>query len=724
MKSKEILFFLVSAFFLFSFDCFSLPSFKPSKTTNIPTVLKADQVDGDSVNKTIRARGNVEVRKDTSVIYADEVIYHKNDKIIKAIGQVKVKNIEIGDMLSSDVSVKEDFSSGEFLDAKLFLHDGSYFLSKKVTKKNEDITILKKALYSFCPNPSIKPEKYPEINGGDDFAYIKTEETMIDNKNRVVKGKGGVFYLYNVPVFYLPYVKMPIPAKKRESGFLTPSYTKTTNFGVGVRVPYYFNIDENIDLTTTPQISFNGEQIIVQNKLRHNLKYGDYETNFEIANNEITSNDDRTITNRTNKELRWNLKTFGDFDFTTDYALDFNINAVSDKDYLRDYHFNYLPFSQSEIEFNHRKKRDYYAVKTVRLQELENASVKDGEVVALPIVDHHIESDPFFFKERLSLTSNLTTISREDGLQYRRLSSIPKVEVPFNLNGNLFKLAARVQGDFYWLEDNYKALAKDNDYKSTQNNFKPEASLKWSLPLIRKKKESTFLLEPMASIVSSSTRKNFRKVPNEDSNNAELTVNNLFINDRISGFDRNENGERFNYGVKTSLFNNYGEFGFTVGQAYRNNAGSQDVTIRGFADNDKSNIVGQFLYRNLHHFSLLYLFQLDQSDYQNDVNQVTASLNYDSFSVSSDYLLIRETIQNEQEREQLNLSTDFKFNNRWSGKVSFARDMVLGRTISRTFAISREGCCSNFTFSVVENNQSNLIEAQRSFNLSISFKNL
>ena len=72
---------------------------------------------------------------------------------------------------------------------------------------------------------------------------------------------------------------------------------------------------------------------------------------------------------------------------------------------------------------------------------------------------------------------------------------------------------------------------------------------------------------------------------------SELTFSNLFANDRISGFDRNEAGKRVSYGLKSSIFNSLGEFNFTAGQAIIIKKKEQDVKIRGFAENNKSNTV-------------------------------------------------------------------------------------------------------------------------------------
>ena len=65
-----------------------------------------------------------------------------------------------------------------------------------------------------------------------------------------------------------------------------------------------------------------------------------------------------------------------------------------------------------------------------------------------------------------------------------------------------------------------------------------------------------------------------------------------------------------------------------------------------------------------------------------------------------------------------------KLTNKWNTRLGVTRDLVLGRNLTRSIAINREGCCTNFGFSVVETNQSNLSKPQKSFNLIFTFKNL
>jgi len=720
---KNSIFYTLLLALLFSAPVLSASAFSDNGPNSMPAVLKADEVEGDKINNQLIAVGNVELRKENSVIYTKKAIYDKNTKIVSFYGGIKANDLEVGTMNADEGFVKDDFSKGEFFDTKIYFNDGSYLKSPDVKRQSPIKTKLKTPIYSICPNPKIAADN--SLAGKSrDFISIKSNNTVIDREDEMIRSKHAFFRVYDVPVLYTPYISFPMQSKKKKSGFLTPGYYNNTNLGFGLRTPYYFYIDDNIDVTTTPLISIDSNQLIVNNELRHITNYGQYNLNVEVANNKLgDNNSDTNVIDRTDKQVRWHVKGEGKFDFDLDNGLNFDIDNVSDRNYLRDYHFNFLNYTVSEVNFDHIKARDYYSAKVISIQELDNFSTKGEEPFILPINSHIEFNKPLFYREKYILSSNFTNISRQDGIQYRRLSVTPEVDVPYNVKGNLFNLNAKIQSDLYSIDNNFHSSSANNEYDKSEANYRPEASLNWRLPLIRKSKTNTFVIEPMANIITSSSHRNSLIIPNEDSNNTELTVSNLFISDRISGYDRNETGTRFNYGVKTSYFNKYGEFGLNVGQGYKK-GGEQDIEIRGFNDNNKSNIVGQALYKAEKYFSLTYAFQLDESNYGNDVNQINSTLSFERVSFGLGYLLIRKNTQNSREREQLNLNSKIKLTRNFSLGLSNTRDMVTDRDIHRKIEFSNNGCCTIFSFSVSEFNPSSLTKPQKSYNINLVLKNL
>ena len=704
-------------------EAFALVNFKATKQSNLPAILKAKIVSGDQINGDINAKGNVEITKDSNVIYADEVNYNKNTKIIKAFGNVKIKNLEIGYVLSPRIEIKDDFSVGDFFDSRVFFVDGSYLFSKKMSRLSQEKTSLKKSIFSICPNEEIVQDN-SKAGSIFDFATISSTTSTIDKENNNLSSWNSIVKLYEIPILYIPYLQVPLPAKKRQTGLLQPSYSKNSNFGLGIKVPYFIDIAKNKDLTITPTYYFNSEQLILNNSWRHFTKFGSYNLNTEISNNKIESNFDKTVVTRSKKDIRWTFDGKGNFDFNKDFGSDFSIQTVADRNYLRDYHFNYLAYTASKINFDYINKRNYFGVKSLRFQELENASAEKNSAFILPSISSHFETKPLFFKEKLILDSNFTTITRSEGLQYRRGSLTPQFKIPFNLKGNLFEFSTKFQGDLYSLNDKDLRTADARIFKANQSNLKSEISFNWRLPIRNKSKKNTLTLEPIVNFVMSDFKTKNSLLPLEDSVDSELTFSNLFINDRISGFDRNEAGKRVSYGLKSSFFNSLGEFDFTVGQAFIIKNKKQDVNIRGFADNNKSNIVGIASYKGKKYFSLSYSFQLDQASYRNDINQVVAGFNYKKFSLNGDYLLIRKTLTSPNKKEQATISSSIELPYKWKVKILATRDFVKKRNIRRGVEILREGCCGDFSFSVIENNQSDLKKPQKTFNLNFTFKNL
>ncbi len=687
-------------------------------------VLKANNVDGDQATNIMTATGNAEVSKGGSVIYADKMIYDKDNGLIRAIGNVYVKNIEVGNLLALRLEMDDDFARGKFFNGKIILNDGSYLSSPQIERRSPIITVLKNPIYSICPNPDIE-ENYELAGKKRDVISIKSRETTIDRGDEMTRSKGGVIRIYDIPVFYTPFIQSPLPARKRQSGFLAPYYTKSTNLGLGIRTPYYTNIAPHMDLVTTPFFAIDSAQKMIANDFRHETAYGEYNVDLNLANNQLKTNSTTlNSANKATKEYRFGLLSKGLFDFTKNSGLDFAINNVGDRNYYRDYNFNYVGYTVSRVNLDYIHGRDYHAIKTIRIQELEFPTAEKSAVTALPELDSYIESKPRLFNERFSLSSNAVSLMRVDGLQYRRASLTPEVNLPLNFQGNLFNVDSKFQGDFYSVENNFKHQERNNNYDNVATTYKPEISLNWKLPLIKKNRSSAFMFEPMANFVASSYKTDVGKLPNEDSNSSELTISNLFVTDRIAGFDRNEAGERISYGAKTSLFNYYGEFGLIAGQSYKRSEEVQDVAIRGFAEDNKSSVVGQASYVAQKYFSIIYSFQLDQSDYRNDVNQVSSSFNSEYFTASVGYLLLRKSKQNPNEIEQASISSKVNITKKVQLSATISKDIARDRIISRSYGINRSGCCVTFGISVVEMNPSDQLRPQKTYNVTLSFKNL
>ena len=704
-------------------NCFAIAFKSPSSAKNeseSPVILKADTVDGDKITQIVTATGNVEASRDNSKLTSDVITYDKSTGWIKATGHVKIRDLEVGKVYATEANVRNDFSSGFFLNDTMIFSDGSYLKSERADRKSPEVTVFQNPLFSLCPSRDIN-ENNALAGKLYDAISIKSTEATLDRQTQSVQAKHAILRVYNVPVLYTPYLKFPLPDNKRKSGFLAPAYIKNNRFGLGFITPFFLDIAPNADLTVTPKLYTSNTQLTVNNDFRHLTAYGQYAVGLEVSNNKLTSNTDKLVIDRTKQQYRWLLNGSGKLDFNDKSSVNFLLNTAGDRNYLRDYNYNFLAYTVSDASYDHTDGREYYGVKAVRVQELVDVTNEKTAPFVLPILNSYVETKPLSHNEKFALSSNFSAITRNSGLQYRRASFTPEVKVPVNLHGNLFNFGARVQSDIYSLDSgNFSdAAVVQKQYSPIQTNYRPEVSASWRLPLIQKKQSNTLLVEPIVNFVSSGSTASYLKLPDEDSNNSELTVNNLFVNNRIAGYDRNETGQRVSYGAKTSMFNKYGQFGLTLGQSYRFSSKIQDVTIRGFNNNNKSNIVGELFYKIPKHFNLIYSFQLSESNYRNDVNSVAADLTIDKFFISGNYLLLRKNSSNLQEVQQGSGAFGIRITPKLTITLNAARDLILKRTMSRGINIDYGGCCLVVNFSVKENNSANLIKPQKSYQINI-----
>ncbi len=678
--------------------------------------IEADDIVFNNELSTITATGKAEITYNIGKLYSDKIIFNQNTKIITAQDNILLKNVEIGNLFAKNIRINNSFQKGDFENIQMILNNGSYISSQKGQKINKNLLLLESGFFSICPNPAIDNSKRIESKEKD-FITISAKKLLVNQLKSTAKFDNVVIKIYDTPLLYLPKLTIPLPPNKKTSGFLTPSYLRNSRFGLGFNVPYYFNLAKNYDLTTSPIFYPFGNQLILNNEFRHFTNYGLYKINGEVANNKVKDNNDLTVITRTNSQIRWNIASSGNFQFTKNTALDFNIKELSDANYLRDYYFNYLNYNTSYFNIDNIKDNEYHSAKLVRIQELENFDNQNslGNYNVLPIVKSYFERHGLLLnRETLSLETTYANLSNKYQ-DYQHLSLTPKLELPANIYGNIFNFSGKIQGDVY-------QQSVDKGQNQQYQNYRPESSIYWHLPLVKNHKGSTIRIEPMASILSSSSKKDLSSLPNQDSINSELTVNNLFVNDRVYGLDRNEVGQRINYALRSSVFHNSHQYRITLGQAIRKNNNNQDILIRGF-NASTSNIIGETYYKNSL-FDINYNFQLNESNYKNDINELIINSQLKNLTFNATYLKIDQNNNNSFRANQASVNSNVKISKKINIGFIIRRDMDIGRNINRGISINYSGCCVESGIAINQNHQSSLLKPQTSINFSIAIKNL
>lgn len=123
--------------------------------------------------------------------------------------------------------------------------------AKQLNRYGDGVIEVFNATYSSCP-PTDKTWR------------LKARKFTLDNRVGKGKARNVTLYVYNLPIFYTPYLQFPLD-KRRKTGFLFPSFGVTTTGGYEMAVPFYWNILPNLDMTIMPNymsdrgLQLNGE---------------------------------------------------------------------------------------------------------------------------------------------------------------------------------------------------------------------------------------------------------------------------------------------------------------------------------------------------------------------------------------------------------------------------------------------------------------------------------
>lgn len=166
--------------------------------------------------------------------------------------------------------------------------------------------------------------------------FVRADEVRLDYDREVGEVNRGTVYFKDLPIFYLPTGSFSLN-NKRQSGFLTPSFSTSTKNGLDVTLPYYWNLAPNYDITFFPRnIARRGFQIGTEARYLSHWYSG--EGRFEFLP------DDR-VARRKRYAYGWNHV----HDLGRGVSASFNVNGVSDVNYWTDLSSRLLQTTQTQL---------------------------------------------------------------------------------------------------------------------------------------------------------------------------------------------------------------------------------------------------------------------------------------------------------------------------------------------------------------------------------------
>lgn len=643
---------------------------QPRLPTDQPVLLTADQVTYDQELGLVTATGKVEITQGERILMADSVSYNERDGKVAASGNVSLLE-PTGEVVFADyVELTDEMRNGFIKSVRMLLADNSRFAAAAGERRDGNVTVLERAVYSpceLCPKDPTRPPLW----------QIRAVKVTHNQETKRVEYQDATLEAFGVPVLYTPYFRHADPTVKRESGILSPSVTNNNYFGPRLKLPYYWAIAPDRDATITPQYSLK-EGLQLGAEYRQRTLSGEYRLQGSGTwVDERDNNGDKTG----DQEFRGHFRADGRFRLDEQFRWGYNVFRSTDDTYLRRYNIqggraNTL-VSRAFLEGING--RQYMALNGYSFQGLRPDDDPGSTPLVLPMFDYSFQGQPGEHGGRFGLDANMLSLYRTDGTDVRRLSVTGSWHLPYYAPaGDVYTLTAQLRADGYWINEGVDGSNPQGAEESAlTGRVLPLLALDWRYPWVRAEDNVRLLVEPIAALVLTPYGGNPSRIPNEDSQSFEFDDTNLFSLSRFPGLDRYDSGPRLNYGLKLGAYGNSG--GYTevlAGQSLRPKRDDTFAPGSGLIE-PESDYVGRLTVAPSRFLNLTDRVRLDQESGSLRRHEVIASAGPEALRLSLSYALLDRALFTDelQDREAIGVGLTSRLTKYWWFTASHLRNI-------------------------------------------------
>ena len=287
---------------------------------DLPVYIEADQAEITQPRSGIY-KGRVDVKQGNRHLQSAEVEVQQQgsgDNVQRyafARGGFDYRDNQIN-LLGDDAKIHLNTKDTDVRNAHYQLVDRQGRGSAESVELRDDYRVMKNATFTSCLQ--------------DDHSWsIYADEMRQHVKEEYAEMWHARFKVQGVPVFYTPYLQLPI-GDRRRSGLLIPTLGHGSRDGYFYAQPVYWNIAPNLDATLTPKyMSHRGWQL--NSEFRYLTTLGEGQVAGEYLGDDRLKDYDSE--NRKRHLFYWKHNAA----FARDWRLDLNYTKVSDKRYFNDF---------------------------------------------------------------------------------------------------------------------------------------------------------------------------------------------------------------------------------------------------------------------------------------------------------------------------------------------------------------------------------------------------
>ncbi|AZI88959.1 LPS assembly protein LptD [Kosakonia sp. CCTCC M2018092] len=541
-------------------------------TNNLPVTINADHAKGNYPDDAVFT-GNVDINQGNSRMQADEVQVHQQQpegqtepvRTVDALGNVHYDD--------NQVILKGPKGWANLNTKDTNIWDGNYQMVDRQGRGTADVmkqrgqnryTILDNGTFTSC------------LPGSNTWSVVGSE-VIQDREEQVAEIWNARLKLGPVPVFYSPYLQLPI-GDKRRSGFLIPNAKYSTSNYFEFYLPYYWNIAPNMDATITPHYIHKRGNTQWQNEFRYLSQAGEGLIEFDyLPSDKVYEDEHPTEGDR----HRWLF--FWQHTGVLDKVWRFNANytKVSDPNYFNDFSSKYGSstdgYATQILSVGYAVENFDATVSTKQFQVFNRNN--SNSYSAQPQVDvnwYHNDLGPFDFRVYGQAVNFVNT--NKNNPESTRLHLEPTLSLPVSNDWSSLNTEVKLLATHYQQTniDTFNAANANaqtgRSYDANVNRVMPQFKADGKLVFERDMDWAagyTQTLEPRAQYLYVPYRDQSH-INNYDSSLLQSDYSGLFRDRTYGGLDRIASANQVTTGLTTRIFDNAAveRFNVSVGQIY------------------------------------------------------------------------------------------------------------------------------------------------------------
>ena len=623
--------------------------------------FESENVVFDNKNKIIKSDFPTKISDPNgNIFFVSMFNYNSIKNILFSKGEIKLEDINKNIYKFNQIYIDEKKKKVIGSDAKIFLNDNKMKADVRNNPRifansvsiDESTTSVQKGVLTYC--------KFRENDKCPPWE-LRAKKIKHNSSKKTVYYDSAVLKIYDFPIFYFPKFSHPDPTVDRRSGFLIPTFANSTNMGVGIDIPYFWNISKDKDITFTPRFQASNEPLYLAEYRQ------DFAKSFLITDVGYTEGYKKKSNTKTSgSRSHFFSKFYTSFIQETDISSDLEINLqhVSNSTYpkvnklqtsLVDYLDNTI---KNTIDYGFQKKDLFFNTK---ISAFENLSKTGNERFEYIYPEASLEKN-------VLMSESLGIIDLKSELLVRNF----EVDKQLDIISNEFNWVSNSWVNKFGFENEFLGLFKNVNYKAKNTeNFKTDSTTSEFYGALGFKSELGLFKFREGNKLNIFKPKMLVKIsPNDSRNISEdstiLNYSDLYKLNKVKDIQSVDTGSSISLGFDFKI-NNLDENNEVKNEKFRIGIGqiinaeeNRDMPSKATLNEKMSDIIGEASLNLSENIKISHNFLLDQNLENFNKNRIELGAIYPSTNFNLSFL---EESQHIGHTKYVETKAGFNFNN-------------------------------------------------------------